>query len=324
MRRTLLFLTMMSFLAVCSGGCIPINVQVFPDYKEPLQEVTLEGEGRNKILLVHIDGIISTEERREMVTVRPSLVQEVVSQLEVAAGDQAVKGVVLLIDTPGGSSTASDILYSEIVRFRERSQARVVASLMTMATSGGYYAALGAERIYAHPTTVTGSVGTVYLQPKVVGLMDKIGVEVVAFKSGEMKDMGAFFREASDEEEAIFRAMIEQINERFVGLVQANRKLSPEAMRMVATARLFSAGQALEIGLIDSLGYVRDAIGQAAELAGVEEDYRVVAYRRTRFANDTVYNPSTSRVPQGYASKSVPEMLSLPGAGFYYLWSPEF
>jgi protease IV len=324
MQRALLFVLNVCILSICAGGCIPINIQVFPDYSDPLQEVTLEGEGRNKVLLLHIEGIISTEERRELVAVRPSLVQEVVSQLELAARDPLVRGVVLLINTPGGSSTASDILYSEIVRFRERSQARVVASLMALATSGGYYAAMGAEHIQGHPTSVTGSIGTVYLQPKIVGLMDKVGVEVVVFKSGEMKDMGAFFREASEEEQAIFRAMIEQINERFVGLVQANRRLPPEIMRTVSSARLFSSGQALEIGLIDSIGYTRDAIGHAAELAGIQEDYRVIAYRRTPVANDTLYNPSTARAGQGFTGKSLSELLSLPSAGFYYLWSPEF
>jgi protease IV len=305
-------------------GCMPINIQVFPDYRDPLKEVTIQGEGRNKILLVHISGIISAEERREAFAVRPSMVQEVVAQLDMAAGDERVRAVVLLINTPGGSSTASDILYNEIARFKGRSEARVVASLMALATSGGYYAALAADRILAHPTSVTGSVGTVYLQPRVVGLMDKVGVEVVAFKSGEMKDMGAFFRNATEEEEAIFRSMIDQINSRFLGLVQERRELSPAKMRIVETARLFSAGQALDAGLIDSIGYVHDAIGQAAELAGIAEDYRVTAYRRTPTANDNVYNPSTAMAATGFAGKSVSEMLSLPAAGFYHLWSPEF
>jgi protease IV len=310
--------------ALCSGGCIPINVQIFPDYTDPLQEVTVEGEGKSKILLLPVNGIISTEERRSLAVSRPSLVQEVVSQLDLAARDPLVRGVVLLIDTPGGTSTASDILYSEIVRFRERSEARVVASLMTLATSGGYYAALGAERIQAHPTSVTGSIGTVYLQPRVVGLMDRVGVEVVAFKSGEMKDMGTLFREASEEEEAIFRAMIEQINERFLGVVQSSRELSFETMRLVATARLFSAGQALEAGLIDSIGYIRDAIAQAAELSGVGEDYRVIAYRRTPVPNDTVYNTSTAMTEPGSGVKGLAEKLWVPAPGFYYLWSPDF
>jgi protease IV len=303
---------------------MPINIQVFPDYRDPLQEVTIQGEGRNKILLVHISGIISAEERRETFVARPSMVQEIVAQLDMAARDDRVRGVVLLINTPGGSSTASDILYNEIMRFKGKSEARVVASLMALATSGGYYAALAADRILAHPTSVTGSVGTVYLQPRVVGLMDKVGVEVVAFKSGEMKDMGAFFRNATEEEEAIFRSMIDQINSRFLGLVQERRQLSPERMGTVGTARLFSAGQAQDAGLIDSIGYVHDAIGEAAELAGVGDDYRVIAYRRTPTANDTVYNPSTAMIPSGVTGKSISEMLSLPAAGFYHLWSPEF
>ena len=109
---------------------------------------------------------------------RPSQVQEVVSRLRRAEKDEEVKAVLLEINSPGGSITASDILYHEIMDFKERTGARVVAALMDVAASGGYYIALPADRIIAHPTTITGSVGVILVQPKVTGLMDKLGLRL--------------------------------------------------------------------------------------------------------------------------------------------------
>ncbi|MFP4516834.1 MAG: signal peptide peptidase SppA [bacterium] len=311
--------------AILCAGCFP-NVTLLPDYSEPFKEVTLEGKGADKILLLPVKGFITTEPRRETFGESPSLVQEVTARLDLASRDPAVKGIVLLIDSPGGTSTASDILYQEIMRFREETDARVAACLLGLATSGGYYTAISSERIIAHPTTVTGSVGTIFLAPSIKGLMDKVGVEVSVYRSGEMKDMGSLFREASPEEREIFQRLILQLNSRFLNLVQENRHLDSRIMEEIAKGRVYSGLEAKSMGLVDDIGYVRDAVRSVRELAGLDENSRLVAYRRTVSPHDTAYNFSAMEFAPGptHLGTDLKRFLSLPGSGFYYLWAPEF
>jgi protease-4 len=171
-------------------GCTAPKIRLFPSQADPLKEFTLEGESAPKILVVPIRGIISDSPREGFVRTRPSLVQEVVSQLRRAEKDEKIKAVILKIDSPGGSVTASDILFSEIEGFKKRTGAKVVVALMGVGASGAYYISLPADHILAHPTTITGSIGVIFARPKVTGLMEKIGVAVEVNKSGADKDMG--------------------------------------------------------------------------------------------------------------------------------------
>ncbi len=313
--------------ALCAcGGCIKPKITVFPDYGEPLRECTLKGGGTEKILVVPIKGFIADARKDSILNRRPGMVQEVVSHLNKAEKDKGVKALVLKIDSPGGTVTASDVLYHEIVKFRQKSGAKIVAVMMSVAASGGYYVALPADRIVAHPTTITGSVGVVFLRPNVTGLMGKIGIEVETDKSGKNKDMGSPFRKATDEERLIMRGVIDDFAGRFVSLVAARRNLGEDATRAVASARIYTAPEALRLGLVDQIGYLDDAIDKAAEIAGLPKDARVIAYRRTEFPDDNLYNttaggrpgaPDISLVDTGLA-----DMIPFSPAGFYYLWLP--
>ena len=289
---------------------------------EPLRESVLSGRGAEKVLLVNLRGMISDAPSQGLFRKKPSLVEETVAQLKMAEKDQDVRALVLLIESPGGTTAASDILYHEIAAYKARTKVPVVACFLGLAASGAYYAALPAERIVAHPTTVTGSVGTIFLQPKVMGLMDKVGVEVEAYTSGAHKDMASMFREATPEEKAMINSIIADLNGRFLALVKDNRRLSEAALAEVATARVFSAPQALTLGLVDSIGYVDDAIKTAKELAGLPEEATVIAYRRADLPDDTVYNPYTAQAG-GEPLRLVDLGLSAaPATGFYFLWTP--
>lgn len=304
------------------SACQP-KINIFPDQSEPLEEFTLQGDGADKILLVQVNGTISTSSRSGLLVERPSLVQEVTSRLRKAAEDDAVKAVVLAIDTPGGSVTASDILYEEIMRHKQKTGNKTVALLMGLAASGGYYTAVAADSIIAHPTTITGSIGTIYIRPDVAALMNKIGVKAEVTKSGKYKDISSWFRDSTEEERAIMQQMINQLNARFLELVRTRRQLDDTRMHTIAQARVFTAAQARELGLVDGIGYAQEAFDQAKKLAGLEKDAKVVTYRRREFADDTPYNNMEAALGgKSPLMEGAGRLLQALEPGFHYLWLP--
>jgi protease-4 len=306
-------------------GCHGPRIRLFPSAADPLREHTLEGTAKGKVLVIHVRGTISDEPRRRIVTTRPSLLQEVVSQLRKAEKDPEIKALLLKINSPGGSTTASDILYQEIVAFKQKTQTKVVVAMMDVAASGGYYIALPADFILAHPTSVTGSVGVLFLRPDLVGLIDKVGIGVDISKTGKNKDMGSPFRQATDEEKQIIQDMIDQLGARFLDRIEAHRRIDPQSLKEISSARIYLAADALRLGMVDQVGYLSEAVGEAKKLSGLPENAKVIVYRRTRFPDDNLYNPSTSQYEgQGVSMVSVdlPASLTIKQAGFYYLWQP--
>ena len=320
MRKLLIAVLLIMLIPIT--GCQTPKIRLLPSQADPLQEFTLEGKDDEKILVIQIRGVISNAPQEGFVRTRPSVVQEVVSQLRLAEEDENLKAVILKIDSPGGTVTASDILYNEIAAFKKRTKAEVVVAMMGVVASGGYYISLPADYILAHPTTITGSIGVIFVRPKVAGLMQKIGVAVEVNKSGADKDMGSPFRQTSAEEEKIFQDFTDRLGVRFVDLVARHRKLQPEVVAQISTAQVYLADEALELGLVDEVGYLEDAVNQAKKLAGLAEDAKVVVYRRTEYPDDNIYNTST----QYGGGKASLISLELPGSlnhiqtGFYYLW----
>ncbi len=324
MRRSLFALFLAGCL-FCASGCIKPKISIFPEHTEPLKEYTLQGKGDKKILVIPVKGFISEDTRGLPLMRRSGAVQEVVAQLRKAEKDKDIKALILEVDSPGGSVTASDMLYHEITRYRECSGAKLVVMMMSVAASGGYYISLPADFIMAHPTTITGSVGVLFLRPNVTGLMGKIGLEIEVDKSGQNKDMASPFRKPSAEERQMLKSIIDEMAGRFQGLAANRRHLSDAARKEIASGRIFLADDALRLGLIDRIGYVEDAISEAEKLAGLPKDAKVVVYRRTEYNNDNIYNTATARqeTPQislldSGLAEAIPPMLS----GFYYLWLP--
>jgi protease-4 len=318
-------LTVLLATVLLTAGCGAPRIKLYPSQTDPLNEYTLQGEVEPKVLFVPLRGQISEAPREELIRTRPSLVQEVVSHLRKAEGDEDIRAVVFKIDSPGGSVTASDILYNEIKSFKERTGKKVVVAMMGVAASGAYYISLPADIIVAHPTTVTGSVGVIFLRPKVVGLMDKIGLEVDVNKSGANKDIGSPFRPATEEEEAILQDLTDRLGRRFLDLVRDHRRLTPEALGQVETARIFLADEALRLGLVDRVGYVDDAVAEARKLAGLPPNAKVIVYRRTEFPDDNFYNTATFKRggrDVSLISVNLPDLPAELSAGFYYLWQP--
>jgi protease-4 len=308
-----------------AAGCGAPRIKLFPSQADPLEESVLEGTSEGKVLVVPIQGIISDRPEEGFMRTRPSSLQEAVSHLRKAARDPQIKAVVLQLDSPGGTVTASDILYRELLDFKEKTGRPVVAAMMDVAASGAYYIALAADRILAHPTTVTGSVGVIFMRPKVAGLMDKIGVGFEVTKSGKNKDLGSPFRATTPEEERLFQAMADQLGKRFQDLVARHRTLSAEQLAEVSSAKVYLADEALRLKLVDLIGYMPEALKEARRLAQLPEDARVVVYRRLEYPDDNIYNPATSYDgdrPAVLLDLGLRRVFPALEQGFYYLWLP--
>lgn len=320
--RRLLPLLLLLCLGLCA--CVQPNINVFGSPGGPYREQRLSGTGKGgKILLVSVDGLISEREKSGMLRTRPSTLEDVTAQLRLARRDPNIKAVVLKVDSPGGTVTASDLIAHEITRYKADTGVKVVAVLMGVAASGGYYVALPADHIAALPTTVTGSVGVIFLQPRVAGLLEKIGVSVDVSKSGAQKDMGSPFRQPTEEERRIVDGVVKAQAERFQKLVREHRKLDEAAMATVATARVFTAQEAKELKLVDSVGYMEDVFATAEKLGGLPKGAPVVSYRRQYLQNATPYAPGAEAIEPKPSLVSLGlENLAPPRAGMYYLWLP--
>ncbi len=322
--RSLLILCLT--LLFTTAACSP-KINLIKDHSEPLEEYTLEGKGRSKILLVPVQGSIGIAPRMGLIADSPSLVHEVTARLRKAAEDKDLRAVLLFIDSPGGSVTASDILHQELLRFKQETGKPLTALLMGLAASGGYYAAAAADKIVAHPTTITGSIGTIFIRADLKGLMGKVGVEAEVTKSGEFKDISSWLRHSTPEERQLMQDMLDQLNARFLAVVQQSRNLTPERLQDVSDARVLTAEQARELGLVDAVGYTRDALALTAQLAGLDMETdkpRIVTYRRAEYADDTAYNT----LQAGAGNPTLPFMdgaarlLKTLEPGFHYLWLP--
>jgi protease-4 len=209
------------------------------------------------------------------------------------------------------------------MRFKRKTRKAVVVSMMDMAASGAYMISLPADEITAHPTTVTGSVGVIFMRPQVSGLMEKIGLGMDVTKSGKNKDMGSPFRSSTKEEEQLFQHLIDRLNARFMTLVKTHRKLTKKQIEEISTARIFIAEDALKVGLIDKICYIEEAISDAKKIAGIPADARVVVYRRIHYPNDNIYNTSVSHYGGSKVSLINSDFFNLLNSahtGFFALW----
>lgn len=200
--------------------------------------------------------------------------EDVVDLIEKAGADDDVKAVVLAVNSPGGSVVASDVIHHAL----EDLDKPVVVAMGEVAASGGYYISAGADWIIANPSTLTGSIGVISQFTNAEGLLEKVGVDFVVITSGPRKDFGSPYREMTAAERQYWQAMVDEIYAGFVQVVVDGRGLPEKEVREIADGSVYSGRQALELGLIDALGYEDDAISKAAELGGIEGEPRVLEY----------------------------------------------
>ncbi|MEE9205217.1 MAG: signal peptide peptidase SppA [Nitrospirales bacterium] len=301
-------------------GCVTINLLPMPG---PLEEKQLSGSGSGKVLVIELSGLISSEEP-ELFLERPSVVAQIIEELSRAAEDPEVKAIVLRINSPGGTVTASDVLHHELKEFKAKRNIPIVAWIMDVGASGGYYVAVAGDKIVAHPASVTGSLGVIMLTINAEGLLQKIGIEATAVTSGPKKDMGSPFRAMTEEELAIFQGVVSSFYERFLTVVDEGRpNLSGDQVRKLADGRIYTGEQAMALGLVDSLGYLEDAIELAKQEAGLSEA-RVVTYRRPGEYHHNIYSRliGGGTIWTGLANLDLLALVRGRTPQFMYLWMP--
>jgi len=309
-------------VAAALAACSP-QVRIDLLGEDKLQEVVLlAGPSREKVLMIDIDGTISSALETGFLAREKSVVARVFERLERAAADPWVKAVILRLDTPGGEVTASDIVYHEVLRFKERTGRPVIGLMMSVAASGGYYIASACDAIIAHPSTLTGSIGVISIFPSVEALMAKIGVKVDVIKSGPSKDSGSPFRGMTEDEKKIFQEVIDEYYEGFLAVVAKGRhgKVAAADLRRIADGRIYTAPQALKLGLIDALGYFDDAFAKARDMASLKSA-KLVSYTYFPKTKSNIYAGRLGDLSPVDA-KVVESMLGALKAGFYYLWLP--
>lgn len=219
-----------------------------------------------------------------------------------------IKGLLFQIDSPGGSASASEMLYYSLKRVREK---KPVYSYSLMAASGGYMVACGAKKVFSPPTGVVGSVGVLSIKPVLKEVMEKIGVRLEVMKKGASKDMSLFHRELTDDERARFDELHEDLYSRFIEIIVEGRNLEEEKVRALATGELFSAKKSLELGLIDEITDIDSAIESLAEETGVKAENTV--YLKVR-------KPITRRFVSAGVEAALEELYSLLVTGYYRIY----
>lgn len=221
-----------------------------PVYEEKVRE---EGSSEQRILVIPIEGAIGPTN----VSYNHELILDTIEQIRT---DETIKAVLLEIDSPGGAVYHTREAYDLFKEVLAEHDIPVYASMGSMAASGGYYYAMLADKVYASPETITGSIGVIASSMNVEELYKKIGVKPQVFKSGDLKDIGSGTREMTDEEKKVMQGYIDEAFNRFVQVVTEGREMSEERVRELADGRIYTGTQAKENGLIDDLAYYRDVV----------------------------------------------------------------
>jgi len=202
----------------------------------------------------------------------------VTSQLKEVGERDGIKAVIIRINSPGGAVAPSQEIHGEILRLKKTKA--VVASMGTTAASGGYYAAVAADKIVASPGTITGSIGVIIEFVNAEELLGKIGLKGYVIKSGRFKDVGSPLRKMEAAERELLQGVIDDVNGQFIDAVAAGRGLDRDRVAKIADGRIFTGAQALANGLVDSLGGLTDAIELGAQMAGIEGKPEVLYMER--------------------------------------------
>ena len=256
------------FLLFSLEACVIGNSVKFPtlgpDKEAELLEHVMEGTDKDKILILSIDGVISETPTGASIFGGgggESTVSAIINDLIKASFDKDIKGVILKVNSPGGTVTGSDLIYRELMKYKASTGVPIVALFMDKAASGGYYVAMAADKIVSLPTSVTGSVGVILSGFNEKEGLDKLGVKDQSITSGQNKAIGSPFLEMKPEQKMILQSIVSNLYERFFSIVKLNRQNVPEQkLREICDGRIFTADQALKEGMIDKVGYIEDTI----------------------------------------------------------------
>ncbi|MFO0731737.1 MAG: signal peptide peptidase SppA [Nitrospiraceae bacterium] len=266
---------MLWWLGLGFGALILFNA-LFPE---------LDLSGQDKVAVIRVEGVILDA-------------QSTVGDLKHFSENPLVKAIVLRIDSPGGGVVPSQEIHDAVKRIKNKSNKVIIASMGTVAASGGYYIAAATDRIIANPGTLTGSIGVIMETANVEGLLKKVGVEGVVIKSGRFKDVGSPLRKMSDEERKLLQSVMDDVHHQFIQAVADGRSLELSEVEPLADGRIFTGRQAKEARLVDELGDLEDAIRIAAEVAGIEGEPKVVEPRKRFSVRDMLESRWSNLFPK--------------------------
>lgn len=305
---------------------VDVRMPTTPDPGPMVEVVVKAGNPASRIALIDVDGLLVNQNLTGLYSVGENPVAAFREKLEAAAADPAIRAVVLRINSPGGGVTAADILAEELRRFKDQTKKPVVACLMDLATGGGYYLAVGADAIIAHPTAIVGGLGAIVNHYNLRDAMATFNVTHDPVKAGPLVDMGSITTELPEDSEArkLLQQMADGFRDRFLARVSRGRPTMTEGdRRTLADGRVVAAPSALATHLVDALGYLDDALIEAGRRGGCPGG-QVVLFRRASYPTRSIYGVTPNVPLQG---ELVP--VSFPGLEraklptFLYLWQPD-
>jgi protease-4 len=238
-----------------------------------------------------------TGERIALVEVRGAIIdaRDIVEQIARYREDDSIRAIVLRVDSPGGVVAPTQEIFEELRKTREAGKT-IVASMGSVAASGGYYIACVADSIVANPGTLTGSIGVIFEMPNAEGLLRKLGVDWAVVKSGDHKDIGSPARRMTPEERRIIQSVVDDVYNQFIDVVSRYRPLSRDEVVELADGRVFTGNQAKSLRLVDRIGTYEDAIALAARMVGITGKPRIIREREKTFLEVLINNmESTAR-----------------------------
>jgi protease-4 len=273
------------------------------------------GQGDTKVARIAVEGVIMRESQQTLLGPQQDKIDLILRQVRAAMNDDNVRAILLEVDSPGGGITPSDEIYAALMDFRDSDEGRrIVVHMRDLAASGGYYVAMAGDWLMAEPTTVVGSIGVIMQSINIKGLSEKVGIRDITIKSGKNKDLLNPFEDVPPEQVALLQQLIDAMYRHFLGIVQDARPIEPEKLAELADGRIFVAKDAIELKLIDEIGYFEDAVAKTAELLG-KESVRVIRYEHRPSFLDffaAIQSPGMSI-----------DALVRPGhPQFMYLWTP--
>ena len=315
-------------LAACLSGCKGVRfiIDAVPAGGGLTETVVLEDPAAStsaKIALVEVTGMIANAQRRGLLTKGENPVSLIVESLGKAAADSKVKAIILRINSPGGTVTASDVIYRELQHFKQSTKKPVVVLMSDMATSGGFYIACAGDEVIAHPTTITGSIGVIIQTFNFSEGMGRIGIKADSITSGPNKAAGSPFEPMPPEHRALLQELVDEFYANFVAIVTDSRpNLSIADLEWITDGRVVTGKRAAEVGLIDSTGDLRDAFAAAKTRANLTTAKLVKYHRPLDYVGSAYAQPPITQPQINMLQLNIDAGPLFDQSGFYYLWDP--
>ncbi len=331
--KTLMRMAMIPCLLLLAGcGGFRFIIDIVPSTHNLVETKVMGDEGgwrsQPKVALIDVTGVISDSSRSGLFGSSENPVGRFAEALKKASRDSRVKAVIVKINSPGGTVTASDLMYRELKHFKESTGKPVVILMGGIAASGGYYIACAGDEIIANPTTITGSIGVIMQTVNFSEGMKRIGIRADAITSGPNKKVGSPLEPMSAEHRELLQGIVNELYASFRGVVVENRtQLDPALVDEITDGRVVTGIRALELGLVDQLGDIRDAFATAKQRAGLTRATLVKYHRPTQHVGSPYAQSPVSPPQAGQIQLNLMQLnLGTPGmtdtAGFYYLWDP--